>query len=468
MSILSLLIISVLVYLFLFSQHNNNRLIISDVSRTKTVNISAVVPAVSRQNIYKIIENARINNKKICIAGSRHSQNGQINTKDAIIINIKKYNKIISFDPIKKTIRCETGITWNQIQKYIAPYNLAIKVMQTYSGFTLGGSLSVNCHGRDPNFGSMIETILSFDIILSDGNIITVTPEHELFNLVIGGYGLFGFVLDVTIQLVDDCVYRRCIKYMDTTSYIDHFKNTIQSGNVGMHFAWPLLNKNSEDKIFVITYYKTDLDINKKYPEQQSTYLSRFLFRLARSSDLVKHLNNRIKINSIKNVANSLVSRSLALDPDVTMSLPYMNDNYTDLLQSYFVPLHNFDEFMSYLKFILSLYNVNILFSTIRFIPKGNKPVLRYIHSEYDQMAVVINFNQQISFEDNWTGLIVDKVLSLDGNFYLPSHIKFTSKQLRKAYPNIDYFIEKKNEYDKDNIFISDFYLRLTQRDDLQ
>lgn len=42
----------------------------------------------------------------------------------------------------------QAGIRWRDIQDYIDSHNLSLKIMQTYANFTVGGSLSVNVHGR--------------------------------------------------------------------------------------------------------------------------------------------------------------------------------------------------------------------------------------------------------------------------------------------------------------------------------
>lgn len=50
-------------------------------------------------------------------------------------------------------IRVQSGATWAQIQDYINPYGLSIRVMQSSNIFTIGGSLSSNVHGRDLRHG---------------------------------------------------------------------------------------------------------------------------------------------------------------------------------------------------------------------------------------------------------------------------------------------------------------------------
>src|SRR6202049_2431415 len=69
----------------------------------------------------------------------------------------------------------------------------------------------VNAHGRDPRYGTIIQTVRGFRLMKADGSIVQVSRAEnpELFSLAIGGYGLFGVILDVDLELTDDDVYQK-------------------------------------------------------------------------------------------------------------------------------------------------------------------------------------------------------------------------------------------------------------------
>ena len=48
-----------------------------------------------------------------------------------------------AFDPEAAVIRVEAGIRWREIQALAGDHGLAVKIMQTYSNFTVGGSLKL-------------------------------------------------------------------------------------------------------------------------------------------------------------------------------------------------------------------------------------------------------------------------------------------------------------------------------------
>src|SRR6185436_2817605 len=98
--------------------------------------------------------------------------------------------------------------TWHDIQNFLYP-NFAVKAMQSRDIFTLGGSISVNAHGMDHKAGSVGSTIRSLRVMLPDGSIVGAsrTENPELFNLVVGGYGLFGVILDVDLEVTENVIY---------------------------------------------------------------------------------------------------------------------------------------------------------------------------------------------------------------------------------------------------------------------
>ena len=157
------------------------------------------------------------------------------------------FNKILGLNRQTKTIAVQSGATWEEIQDYANTYGLAVQVQQASNIFTLGGSMSVNAHGRDPRYGPMIQSVRSFRLMKADGSILQVsrTENPELFSLAIGGYGLFGIILEVDLELTDDEVYEREHLAMDYKEYPAYFaKNVKGNPEVGLEYAWPSIRKS--------------------------------------------------------------------------------------------------------------------------------------------------------------------------------------------------------------------------------
>src|SRR5262249_30887639 len=138
--------------------------------------------------------------------------------RDAVVLDMTGYNAM-TLDAEHKVLRVQAGARWHDIQTYLHP-RFAVKAMQSTDIFTVGGSIAVNAHGMDHRAGSLGRTVRSMRVMLPDGQIVQVsrTERPELFDLVVGGYGLFGVVLDADLDVVDNALYRserRIISYKD-------------------------------------------------------------------------------------------------------------------------------------------------------------------------------------------------------------------------------------------------------------
>ena len=94
---------------------------------------------------------------------------GQTASSRAVQLDMREYNKILEISTSTKEITVQSGIRWRDIQDAIDPYGLSVKIMQTYSNFTVGGSLSVNVHGRYIGLGPIVLSVKKFTIVLADG-----------------------------------------------------------------------------------------------------------------------------------------------------------------------------------------------------------------------------------------------------------------------------------------------------------
>lgn len=378
---------------------------------------------------------------------------------------MRGYNQIIALDTKKKTIRVQSGATWEQIQNYINQYGLSVRVMQSSNIFTVGGSLSSNVHGRNLYHGPLIETVNSFRLLTAEGRIINVSREEnsELFGLVIGGFGLFGVILDVDLKLIDNKIYQVDTFETNYKEFPDLFhKKVLSQPKTDLAIArLSIDSKNLFHEMYVTTYSKTDRKGSKQLytlQTEQNIKRNKFLLNLARQYDWGKSLVWFIQKKAAP--SNQFISRNNAMRPEVKF-LEYHSSNDTDILQEYFVPVEQFPSFVDQMRTIIQKENVNVLNATVRYIRENKEATLSY--SKQDGFAIVILINQKLFKEgyvhtEQVTRQLVDAVLQNKGTYYLTYQLYPTSEQLRKAYPHANSFFEKKRKYDPNELFMNMFY----------
>lgn len=139
---------------------------INDVTQLNPVKVKDVFVPTSAVELGEYL---RTHEGPYCIGGGRFSMGGQTSSPDAILLDMRRMNAIVAIDPQEKTVTVQPGARWCDIQRAIDKHDLSIQVMQTYANFTVGGSLSVNCHGRYIGLGPLILSVKSLKLMLADG-----------------------------------------------------------------------------------------------------------------------------------------------------------------------------------------------------------------------------------------------------------------------------------------------------------
>src|SRR5882672_12046915 len=182
--------------------------IVNDVTQLNPVPVWAVATPTSIAEVQDILRRV---NGPVCVGGGHFSMGGQTASAGTLHIDMRKMNQVVSFVPSEKTIRVQAGIRWCDIQRFVDPHGLAVKIMQTYANFTVGGSLSVNVHGRYIGLGPLILSIRSITLVLHDGTVVEANRQQnpELFFGAIGGYGALGVVVEIELDLAENKTVKR-------------------------------------------------------------------------------------------------------------------------------------------------------------------------------------------------------------------------------------------------------------------
>jgi len=439
--------------------------IVNDVSRLNPVTVSKVFKITSLDDIFEAVEYAKSRQLQVSIAGKKHSQGGQTAVVGGVVLDMSEFNKISWLSSEDKVITVQSGVTWAQIQKYINPQKLSVSVMQSSNIFTVGGSLSVNAHGRDPRWGPMIESILSFHIVLSDGREVEAsrTSNSQLFRAVIGGYGVFGVITEITLRLSDNHLLNKIVTRVAYDDYIAHLKSILSSKH-SLHYG--RCSIVVDDSFFrdcvAIDFLETQRELNDdELVLEKNIDRDQYFFNLSRKYRWGKSLRWWLQTKIVDVPGDdTIITRNNAMRPPLAF-LNYQSDMDTDILQEYFVPLDSFKPFMDELRQILLQNRVNVLSMTLRYLKQNDESYLSYASQE--AIAIVLYMNvgvdhaaQELAAE--WTRHIIDTALNYKGSYYLTYQSYPSPEQFRRAYPNWRKFERAKERYDPTHMFMNEFY----------
>ncbi len=420
---------------------------------------------------------AKKSQSSLSICGARHAAGGQQFLTDALLLDTTFLKQIIKLDQEAGLVTVQSGICWLDLQNALA--NMQLKagrpwgINQKQTGLntlTIGGTLAANAHGQGLVLKPFVDDIDSFRLIDANGDLINCSrrDHSDLFALVVGGYGLFGLVPEVTIKLVPRQKVRRLVRMIPVRELQACVNDSIGKGYRYGHCQLNI-DESSDgylaEGIFA-TYEPVPLDTPIKGTELTTTTQG--------WSDLVALVHTN-KPGAYK----SYVDFYKGTDGFINWADIWQNSDYvvgyhrhidqlsasknlaTEVLSEFFVPLAKLEVFLSDARKYFLAHGQNIIFSTIRFIEQDDVTLLPWARQRY--ACVIFNFHTVHSEKgieqtmSAWSHLI-DRANELNGTFYLTYQHVADKKQILASYPNFDKFLQLKLQHDPHELFQSDWY----------
>jgi len=444
---------------------------IDDASRLDEMPIAEIwkLPAgreEAEKQLADLLQRCRTSHLKISIAGARHSMGGHTISRDGVVIDMLPFNRM-ELDETAGILRVQSGARWHDIIAFLNARGFSVEVMQSNDDFSVGGSLSVNCHGWNFAPASVASTVESFRLMLADGKIVKCSRDEnrELFSLVLGGYGLFGIILDANLHVVRNEKYEIDRITVSPADFARVFKEkTVRAADVGMIYGrldvTPSgLLKDGTINLFRRRHGETNLLVTSLGEPKKAT-LKRAIFRGSAGSDYGKELRWECERWLDPRLSGSVFDRNEILYESVSLFQGRGKDN-VDTLVECFVPPTEFDGFVADLRRLIPEYKVDLMNVTVRHVTEDKDAFLRYADKE--MFSLVMLFNQPRSAEgeaamSNATRAMIDAALRHGGRYYLPYRLHATAEQFAAAYPQAGEFFRLKSKYDPEELFQNEFY----------
>ena len=129
---------------------------------------------------------------------------GDSSLNSTMTVGMTKCSSIISFDELTGVLQAEAGATFDQIISMFLPRGWFPIVTPGTKFASLGGMIASDVHGKNHhNQGSFVNSVLWFDIILSDGLVKRCSRDEnaDIFWWTHGGMGLTGVIIRAAIRL---------------------------------------------------------------------------------------------------------------------------------------------------------------------------------------------------------------------------------------------------------------------------
>jgi FAD/FMN-containing dehydrogenase len=299
-------------------------------------------------------------------------------------------------------------------------------------------------------------------MMLADGTIVECSREKEgeLFALAMGGYGLFGVLLDLDVEMAKNVLLTPTVSLMRAEEFPQAFLAAVEKDpKTLMAFGRLSVARTSFFAEALLTTYRAVEPQPEALPKATHggalTSVSSNLYREQVGSELGKQLRWLAESRLNPNLGSGLATRNSLMDEPVSnLANPF--PNRTDILHEYFTPPERFDEFLAACRDIIPRARAEFLNVTLRYVAADKVSTLA--HSPAPRIAAVMSFSQEFGPEGEvdmmqLTERLIDRVVAIGGAFYLPYRLHARRDQVISAYPKAPQFVDRKRYYDPQLLF---------------
>ncbi|MEZ0262603.1 MAG: FAD-dependent oxidoreductase [Alphaproteobacteria bacterium] len=418
------------------------------------LNPTALEASIAPRSIADLKQILKESSGPISIGGARYSMGGQGFTEGALHIDMRGMNKIISVDKKSMTATVEAGLTWRQLLDELDKQGLSPKIMQTYSNFTIGGTLSVNAHGRYVGQGPVILSVKSIKVVLADGSVVEASRERysDIFFAAIGGYGGIGIIAEAVLELTHNTRIARGTAQMAAADYAAYFTKLVRDDAKAVFHNADLYPPDF-DKVNAVTWKQTDDAATEplRLVPRDRIYWKELLSLLAISEVPGGKEWRRTWLDPRLYGEKRVEWRNFEASYDTAELEPLTRYFSTYALAEFFIPATKFDEFLPKLREILQRNDVNVVNISIRHALPDAHTLLSW--APVETFCFVIYYKQGKTQKDKdatgaWIREMTDATVASEGRYYLTYQPHATLQQFLKAFPRAPEFFKLKEKLD--------------------
>lgn len=431
----------------------------------------------------------------LSLAGMRHSQGGHTMTPKGRMLLTAAMNRAITVDIEKQQVTVDAGVTWSELHRVLAPEGLCPAVHQSSPHFTIGGSISVNCHGRDPRMGPVSTTVRSLQVLCGTGDVFTTTPTEkpDLFRGVIGGYGSCGLILQATLDVVPNVSLRQEGQRIGLAGLANDLCELAQDRgplkDAHLCYGWLCCVTGQRagmayafyDSALEVRYVPDNATTGVKAPLQEDAWGESEMLRAGWSA---ARTDVDMRVRAWQELGTEVGSDTVWRGKKTKSRVNWMRASVDfagqregsrcDVLLEYFLPADHGPTLTDRIRHLGEIFRdgkANILSTTLRLVRADTTaPHLAYCASvpmvciaidvEIDTIAGDNGGHQPDATARAWIGKATDYVLQQGGTYYLP-YFGFADKPIfQKAYPGWPQQAKAIQDYNTQKKFWNNFLQR--------
>lgn len=457
-----------------FTPAARSRILVNDSqSRLNATYVADIRSPSTPSQVADLIRECSTRGLPLAVCGGKHAMGGQQFATDGMLLDTNGLNAVDPIDTFGKTVTVGAGIRWpalieslNQQQSNLKE-TYTIREKQTgVDEVSLGGTVAANAHGRGLTTPPFVHDVEKMVVALGNGELVECsrTENAELFSLIVGGYGLFGIVCNVTLRLVPRRKVRRSVEVILLRDLPSKIEERIQSGFLYGDCQYSIdLRTEPGEYPGVLSCYKPTSDHVQVSPAPRRLTQEDWirLYELTRKdkrrafeeySRYYLSTDGQVYWSDTHQLAGNFFDAYRIATRDL---------NATEMLTEVYVPHGALLDFLLEARSRLLGMGADLTYGTIRFIEKDRETFLPWARDR--MVCVVCNLNvvhtpSGIQKAAHQFRELINAALKFEGGYYLTYHRWASKPQLLRAYPQFEEFLKLKQHYDPTLLFQSDWF----------
>lgn len=393
-----------------------------------------------------------------------------------LVIDMSGLDRIYGVNEFTASVDVDAGVSLDALLRVVLPHGLWIPVLPGTRQVTVGGAIACDVHGKNHHSsGSFGNHVRAMQLLIADGRVLELAPEGtsddpdgSIFWATVGGAGLTGIILRVTLGLervesayfiADGLVTKSLEETIEAHTDGSESRYTYSSAWFDAISAPPTLGRAAISRGAI-----AKLD---QLPPKLAADPLRFEARpLVTLPDVFPNgLANKLTFSALgslwyaksgnyTNKVQSLTGFYHPLDLIGEWNRAYGSDGF--LQYQFVVPTHARDAFISIVRDIQRSGHYSFL-NVFKLFGEGNRAPLSYPMAGWN---VCVDF----PIKDGLAQFLerIDKqVLEFGGRLYVAKDSRTTAARFHTMYPRLDEWIAVRRRVDPDGVFVSDLARRL-------
>jgi FAD/FMN-containing dehydrogenase len=445
-------------------------------SQLNETRVRRILTPQTAADVQAAVRAAAADGTPVSLCGSRHAMGGQQFGADTLLIDLRSLNQVGALDAERGTIQVGAGVEWPALVAALVERQRGRSrqwgIAQKQTGadrLTVGGALSANAHGRGLKMTPLVGDIEAFDLVDARGEVrrCSRTEHRDLFQLAIGGYGLFGVITSVTLRLTPRRKVRRIVEVRSVDGLMEAFDRRIADGFLYGDFQYDIdAASHTFMRRGVFSCYQpvaetTPIDEGQKELSDDDWRGLLYLAHADRSGAFDRYssyylsTSGQVYWSDLHQLSTYLDGYHRALDAKLG------GVRATEMITEIYVPRPALGQFFEQVREAFRGRPVPIVYGTVRLIERDAESFLPWARDRW--ACTIFNLHVEHTPDGIERGAdafraLIDLALGHGGSYFLTYHRWARRQQVEAAYPQFAEFLRRKLQHDPQERFQSEWW----------